>query len=100
MSPAEVNEALHPAAAKSALGSPLASRSGTLESVIMDLDPALVDEAAELEGPRPYTEEDRKRDADWYHGDEPPEDDPAKWPPGLGSSAPKLSEHAPIQSVH
>ena len=65
----------------------------------MDIDPALVDEAEELEGPRPSTE-DRKRDADWCHGDEPPEDGPAKRSAGLGPNAPQLSEHTPSWSVH
>ena len=80
--------------------SPLASQSGTLESMTVDIDPALVDEAAEFEGPRPYTEQDRKRDADWCRSDDPREDDPAKWPPGLGPSAPKLPEDARSRQVH
>ena len=66
----------------------------------MDVDPALADEAEELDGPRPYTEEGRKRDADWCRGDEPPEEDPAKWTPGLVPNTPKLSEDTPSRSVH
>ena len=48
---------------------------------IADWDP-------DIHGPLPETTaEDDRKDADWCHIGEDPDDDPSKWPPGLGPNA-------------